>query len=95
MAGWLINLAGSREDQLKFVKLYAENGVYGTRFRKTEDGTWSGSQERTIADYDLIEEGDLVFFFRERNIYGIGIVISFDTPMGKQVVFNNYHSIIR
>ncbi len=94
MPGWLINLAGSPKDELKFVRLYAENGVYGTRFRKITDMPWGESQERTISDYALIEEGDLVFFFRDRNIYGIGLVISFDTPKGKQVVFDNYPQAI-
>ena len=88
MPGWLINLAGSKKDELKFVRLYSENGVYGTRFRKTIDSAWRESQEKTIADYTLVEEGDLVFFFRERNIYGIGLVKGFDTPRGRQVVFN-------
>jgi len=94
MPGWLINLAGVRNDELRFVRLYAENGVYGTRFRKTGDGSWNEPQRMTIADYALIEEGDLVFFFRERNIYGIGIIKSFDTPEGNQVVFNNYPEAI-
>lgn len=90
MPGWLFNL-----NDIKFVELYAENGIYGTRFPKPNNPYWDDAHGKTIADYTLIKEGDLVFFFRERNIYGIGLVKSFPTSRGRQVVFCNFPNAIQ
>jgi hypothetical protein len=85
MAGWIIDLSDE-----KYLELYVQNGVYGTRFKKPDEGVWNNPQEKTIADYALIEEEDLVFFFLKRKIYGIGKIVGFDTKRGRQAVFFNY-----
>lgn len=85
MPGWVIDLSDE-----KFLELYVQSGVYGTRFKKPEGNSWNNPQEKTIADYALIEEGDLVFFFLKRKIYGIGKVVGLNTKRGRQAVFFNY-----
>lgn len=67
MSGYIINLAD--EDALR---RYVEFGVYGTLMRRPEYGAWSVAAELTLADYLTMRPGDLVFFFRERQIYGVG-----------------------
>jgi hypothetical protein len=88
MAGWLISI-----NDLKFVELYAENGVYGYRFPRKDD--WRQEQWNTIADFALFEDGDLIFFFCKRNIYGIGKVInSNNMEMGSPVLINYKDSLL-
>jgi hypothetical protein len=74
VAGVLINLA-SREA----LERYCRWGAYSTLLRRpppTRRG-WGGAGEGTIADYLAVREGDLVFFFHERFIYGLGVVERF------------------
>lgn len=50
---------------------------------------WSREQISTFADYLTINPGDLIFFFRDRMIYGIAEAISLeDTPGGNCALLN-------
>ncbi len=49
-----------------------KNGVYGTIFKTQPTKVWKVPQEGTLADYVSMKEGDYVFFFTERRLYGIG-----------------------
>jgi hypothetical protein len=71
MSGYIVNL--SDDDALR---RYVEFGVYGTLMRRPEYASWSVAAELTLADYLTMRPGDLIFFFRERTIYGVGRLIS-------------------
>lgn len=71
MSGYIVNL--SDNDALQ---RYLEFGVYGTLMRRPEYASWSVAAELTLADYLTMRPGDLIFFFRERTIYGVGRLIS-------------------
>lgn len=68
MAGYLFSL-DSEESLISCL----ENGVYSTVINSAPTNeTWRIPFEGTIADYFSMKEGDLVFFFIKRKIYGIG-----------------------
>ncbi len=67
MSGYIVNL--SDEDSLR---RYIEFGVYGTLMKRPDFPSWSVAAELTLADYLTMRPGDLIFFFRERTIYGVG-----------------------
>lgn len=71
MSGYIINLAD--EDALR---RYVEFGVYGTLMKRPDYPSWSVAAELTLADYLTMRPGDLIFFFRERTIYGVGRLVS-------------------
>lgn len=50
----------------------ATNGMYGNRLGKQPHGTWRTFQEATLADFVTMQEGDNVYFFSQRRIFGIG-----------------------
>ena len=66
MAGYIIGL-----DNLNSLRLYAENGVYATKL-SVPAGYWRVSHEGTFADYATMKPGDNLYFFIERQIYGVG-----------------------
>lgn len=70
MAGYLFSL-----DSLDSLNLYVENGVYSTKLR-TPSNLWGPPQEGTFADYVTMKEGDNVYFFIQRKIYGIGELVN-------------------
>ena len=95
MAGWLISLKAGPKDELKFVKFYFENRLYGYRFpREKPKKRWASAQWNTIADFSLFEVGDLIFFFCKRNIYGIGKVIEPTKGYGDNPVLCNYRGCL-
>ncbi len=50
--------------------------MYGTIFKSIpENNIWNTAHEGTFADYFGIHEGDNVYFFIERKVYGIGKLI--------------------
>lgn len=67
MAGYIFNL-----DSLSSLELYCINGVYSTKLSPPNNNNWRIHHEGTIADYSTMEEGDNVYFFIKRKIYGIG-----------------------
>jgi hypothetical protein len=71
MSGYIVNLAD--EDALR---RYVEFGVYGTLMKRPDYASWSVAAELTLADYLTMRPGDLIFFFRERTIYGVGRLLA-------------------
>lgn len=74
MAGYIFNL-NSIESLEKCIK----TGTYSTLI-KSPTTSWPAYAQATFADYFSMKEGDNVYFFCKRNIYGIGTLknINFD-----------------
>lgn len=85
MAGVIFNLDGP-ESRIR----YSKNGIYSTRMRRPEPSGygWRTSGEATIADFVALKEDDLVFFFENRMIYGIGRVVKM--PQVARAALCNY-----
>jgi hypothetical protein len=64
-----------------------EQGVYATQFH-LNPGThfWNKPYEATFGDYATMHEGDNVYFFINRKIYGIGVL----TNVGNDCKYFNY-----
>ncbi|MBN1311977.1 MAG: hypothetical protein JXB30_11220 [Anaerolineae bacterium] len=69
MAGYIFSL-----DNLDSLRLYTMNGVYATKLSKPPHA-WRTHHEGTFADYATMKEGDSIYFFIQRKIYGIGKLI--------------------
>lgn len=67
MAGYIFSL-----NNIESLHQCMENGVYGTILSAPVNNIWRQHHEATFADYASMNEGDYVFFFIERKIYGIG-----------------------
>lgn len=67
MAGYLITL--NEEIALESI---VEKGVFSTIMKPPQYSYWGVHHEGTFADYFSMKEGDLVFFFSKRKIYGCG-----------------------
>ena len=76
MAGYIFNLGKNANLE----RLFGE-GVYGTIFKPDLEpptrewdpgGTWHQAYVATLGDYITMQPGDAVYFFSNRNIYGIG-----------------------
>lgn len=80
MAGWLFSLESENDVEKCFV-----NGFYSTKIKIESRATIPF--EGTFADYSSMKEGDNVYFFSKRKIYGIGKLINLD---GQDCVFQNY-----
>jgi len=80
MAGFLFNL-----DSEQSLKDSISKGIYSTNLT-TPDGIWKTHHEATFTDYFSMKEGDNVFFFIKRKIYGIGIL----TNINDDCKFLNY-----
>jgi hypothetical protein len=80
MAGYIFNL-----DSPDSLHLYATNGVYATKL-STPSQYWGTHHEGTFADYATMREGDNVYFFIKRKIYGIGRLIH----VGSDCKYFNY-----
>lgn len=77
MAGYLFNLS-SEEALQKCI----DEGFYATLMNPS----WHDTVASTLGDYVTLKEGDNVYFFRNRKVYGIGrVVLTASTP-----VFENY-----
>lgn len=66
MAGYIFSL-----DSLDSLHLYTRYGVYATKL-SAPNHFWGNPHEGTFADYATMHEGDNVYFFIKRKIYGIG-----------------------
>lgn len=69
MAGYIFTL-----NSLESLREIAQSGVYSTMLN-IPDGTWKAHHEGTFADYLSMKDGDNVYFFHQRKIYGIGRLI--------------------
>jgi hypothetical protein len=68
MAGYIFNL-----NSYEALQNYASYGVYATILKEpTKQGRWARYHEATFADYCTMKEGDNVYFFFDRRIYGVG-----------------------
>ncbi|MBW9158674.1 hypothetical protein [Clostridium tagluense] len=82
MAGYIFSL--DSEESLDFC---IKNGVYSTHLSKpTASGLWRKHHEATFADYVTMKEGDNIYFFIKRKIYGIGTLVN----ICNDCKFNNY-----
>lgn len=81
MAGFFIVLGDIKDDSNRVVKSAKDvfvdlfrTGMYGTNLRlqnNSVDSMWSNVKEATFADYYSMRAGDLLFFFFNRQIYGV------------------------
>jgi hypothetical protein len=86
MGGYLISL-----DSLDTLELYIKNGFYGTKIKYPKNGQWSPAHEYTLADYCSMKEGEFIFFFIKRIIYGVGKIVSLNKELTtKPVALCNY-----
>lgn len=86
-AGYLFGL-----DSIETLHSCISRGVYSTVLSqptklKRGTGNWGAPQEGTFADYASMQEGDNVYFFIERKIYGIGRLEKLN---GQDCKFCNY-----
>ena len=72
MAGYIMAL-GDNENVLEQC---FNSGIYGTILDFKERTFWNKQQEGTLADYASMKEGDNIYFFKDRKIYGIGKLIN-------------------
>lgn len=73
MAGYIFTL-----DSLEALEKIAKTGVYSTHIKEPSRNHWSSNHEGTFADYLSMKEGDNVYFFHKRKIYGVGKLIEID-----------------
>jgi hypothetical protein len=85
MSGYIMNLSSRAS-----LEMYIRNGAYGTIIRRPERGFWSTANEMTMADYLTMRSGDLIFFFLERQVYGVGRLVSFPCRDGEAVALCNF-----
>ena len=76
MAGYLFSI-GKKNNKPDFDTLYEfiNRGVYSTNIPNPHR-IWKPYQEGTFADYFSMNEGDNIYFFIDRKIYGIGRLIN-------------------
>ena len=85
MAGYIFLLR-----ELKYLKDRIVSGVYSTIIKDPAKNYWSTAIESTIGDYLTMKQGDNVYFFSKRKIYGIGELIN----IGDAVRLQNYSNSI-
>lgn len=71
MAGYIMNLNDEES-----IKKCIETGTYSTILKEPKNGKWNIAQEGTFADYFSMQEGDSIYFFHKRKIYGIGKIVN-------------------
>lgn len=65
------------EEQIqKLVHDVVTSGVYSPHMNIPQKNEWNGVQEGTIADFLSMREGDHIYFFCKRKVYGIGKLIN-------------------
>ncbi|MCT8977897.1 hypothetical protein N4T77_14955 [Clostridium sp. CX1] len=75
MAGYIMSLKKPKSKKISITQPLEEcikKGVYSTKLSKPENNIWKIHHEATIADYATMKEGDNIYFFINRKIYGIG-----------------------
>ncbi|PEM24002.1 hypothetical protein [Bacillus wiedmannii] len=82
MAGYIFSL-----DKKTELEEYLRNGgVYSTNLSIPRGNSWQTHHEGTFADYFSMKEGDNVYFFQNRKIYGVGELIN----IGDDCKYLNY-----
>ncbi|BDH60305.1 hypothetical protein MTP04_04350 [Lysinibacillus sp. PLM2] len=71
MAGYIFTL-----DSIESLHRLTESGVYSTNLKIPSKNIWKTHHEGTLADFLSMTEGDNVYFFIQRKIYGIGKLIN-------------------
>jgi hypothetical protein len=99
VAGFVMTLGGSSSEKLDYLAKSASSGVYGT-FISPPAGHWGAPQEGTFGDYATMKEGDSIFFFANRHIFGIGeltsisgLVAALNYPAASQPVGHAYANV--
>jgi hypothetical protein len=73
MAGYIVAVGGKTEkEKLAIMNNMFCKGIYGTLFNPTKGTVWNQQQEGTFSDYLSMKDGDYIFFFADRKIYGVG-----------------------
>lgn len=70
MAGYIMSL-----DNKKSLEECIYYGIYSTNLSAPKNNLWKMHHEGTFADYFGMKEGDNIYFFIDRKIYGIGELI--------------------
>lgn len=73
MAGYIFNL-DSEKSLIKCIK----DGVYSTNLSQPKNSLWKIHHEGTFTDYLSMKQGDNVYFFINRKIYGIGELVNIE-----------------
>ena len=71
MAGYIMSL-----DNKQSLEECINLGIYSTNLSKPQNNLWKIHHEGTFADYFGMKEGDNIYFFIDRKIYGIGELIT-------------------
>lgn len=82
MAGYIFSLGGSNlkteQDIQRVLNNIIGSGVYSTDLNIPLKNLWQTHHEGTFADFLSMNEGDHVYFFIKRKIYGIGHLINIE-----------------
>lgn len=81
MAGYIMTI-----DSLESLDKCIKSGTYSTVLGKPRNGNWGVHHEGTFADYLSMEEGNHIYFFFKRKIYGIGELVN----IGDDCKYLNY-----
>jgi hypothetical protein len=73
LAGYIFNL-----DNEISLKNSIENGVYSTNLSQPQNNLWKIHHEGTFADFLSMKQGDNVYFFINRKIYGLGELVNIE-----------------
>lgn len=71
MAGYIFSL-----NNMESLNKSILHGIYSTIMNIPTNNIWKQNHEGTFGDYITMTEGDNVYFFHERKIYGIGELIN-------------------
>lgn len=71
MAGYIMNIK-----DYDALERCITSGIYSTIMTVPKNRNWNIPQEGTFADYFSMKEGDSIYFFNKRKIYGIGKIIN-------------------
>ncbi len=83
MAGYIMTLGKDAYDALKRC---FETGIYSTNISLPSGSRWNIAHEGTFADYLSMKEGDNIYFFTNKKIYGIGKI----TNVGDDCKYLNF-----
>jgi len=80
LAGYIFTLKKENNPQKAFnnLKEVISGGVYST-IMTLPDRYWKTHHEGTFGDYMTMKEGDNVYFFSNRKIYGIGTLVNIES----------------
>lgn len=63
-------------DNINSLKKSINDGVYSTIIKLPSNPHWGTHHEGTFGDYITMKEGDNLYFFSKRKIYGIGQLVN-------------------